>query len=258
MESDSDSNSSSSSESGSEDAPRYIVIEDAATRTQWLPVAAGAERSLVAAALNTLDALPEADPDAAVMYKPDKLAISKVAGPGNMMRQIVYRIRYLGNTELWLQNDSSNNAERRIVALPEHTGAQLPRGFLKTDTKQTKTLAAVLSEATYAATNIPQMDASAGTIWLQDFGRNAWTVLAGEERTAVIHALAAIQDNHAHYSPDAEHVVTLVKAKGTASLQVFRTHDHRLWLAELNKGAGKPKYFRLVIIAGAHHPVPRR
>lgn len=256
MENDLDNNSSS--ESGSEDAPRYIVIEDEATRTQWLPVTSEAERSLIATALTTLDALPEADADADVMFKPDKLAISKVAGPGNMKRQMVYRIRYLGNTELWLQNDTSNNAARRIVALPEHAGAQLPRGFLKTDTKQTKTLSVVLSESTYAATNIQQLDAKAGTIWIQGFETNQWTALTGEERTAVIHAIAAIQDNHVHYAPDTEHVVTLLKTKGTASSQVFRTADHRLWLAEINKGAGKPKWFRLVIIAGEHHAVPRR
>jgi hypothetical protein len=248
MESDSDSDSSS------EAPPRQILIEDAATRQAWVPVT-DAERALIERAMAALKALPEPDVGADVQFKPDKLAISKLPGPGAQWRQMVYRIHYLGNTEIWLRDDGSTQPARRIVVFPEHEGARPPPVPLPLDTRQQRTLE-TLPDDILAAADLDSLATQAGVIWAQDYEPNAWTELDGEARTAVLHALVASRAEPVNYTGKTQHLVTLKKSKGTAAYQVFRDRRYGLWLADVDKGHGKPRSYRRVVVGGWHHPVP--
>lgn len=253
MENDSSNsgNNSSDSESG---APRQILIEDAVTQQAWVALD-DSDRDLVESAMRALKALPEPDVDTDVLYKPDKMAIGKLPGPGKQWRTIIYRIHYLGNDEIWMRDDASKRVARRIVVFPEHDGAAAPPVLLPLDTRQNKTLEALPADVR-AATDMAALNIDSGEIWAQGYEANTWTVLEGEARTAVLHALVASREEPVNYTGKTQHLVTLKKSKGTAAYQVLRDKRYGFWLVDVDKGHGKPRSYRRVIIAGRHHPVP--
>lgn len=244
---------SSSEEEG--EIPRQILVEDRDARQSWVAVTE-IERELVEQAVQALAPLPVPESGVDVLYKPDKLAISKLMGMRVKRRLIVYRIHYLGTDEMWLGDDVSSFIPRRIVVFPVHNGTEPAPMQLPLDMRQEKTLAA-LPDDVLAATDVAELDKQAGVIWVQGYAPNTWEELTGEARTAVVHALVASRAMQVDYTQKTQHLVTLKKSKGNASFQVLRDKRYGLWLADVFKGHGRPVSYRRVVVAGEHHPVPK-